>query len=232
MQRQQSQSTSQYPLENISSKTEQQILPIFDISRIKQPQFHFHQPLELISLIHVAHDSIEKNVRDNPCNQTLQLEHDKIFLRSLMEKKLYFSHQIPKSVTTLKEITFINTILIENIFCPNLFSFLEPEISLLNNPLTNYISDTLKFHMIFLNNYGLYQACGTPIYKKDWNKAHLIPIKWFNHKILKSWIASRLLPPNFEEQLKPPSLSQPDLGPSYQDIWDGEVWKSHQDDSG
>ncbi|MBW0476119.1 hypothetical protein O181_015834 [Austropuccinia psidii MF-1] len=75
MQRQPSQSTSQYPIENISSTTEQQILPIFDISGIQQPQFHLHHPSALNSLICVAHDSIERNVSDEICNKTLQLEH-------------------------------------------------------------------------------------------------------------------------------------------------------------
>lgn len=156
-------------------------------------------------------------------------------MTSAIHHSLDLSHQIPLSIKTLKNKLSLNVTIHEHICCPNffyLYNIPTPQLSSLQSqspprPHNSQICDS-----IILGNYGTRGPCNTPLWEKNKNKDVLYPIKSFTHQSLKTWLATRLLWPEFEKLLDAPFQSSPPSYNGFCDIWDGGMWKSFKDQEG
>ncbi|KAI8452642.1 hypothetical protein BY996DRAFT_8687742 [Phakopsora pachyrhizi] len=91
--------------------------------------FCYYNPSSLISMVHMAHDAIEKEMSDEMVQKNLVLEHEKIKLLSFNNEQASIINEIPKSIDTLKKRFGIETFLIETVCCNLCFKLYDIEKS-------------------------------------------------------------------------------------------------------
>ncbi|KAI8461244.1 hypothetical protein BY996DRAFT_8427826 [Phakopsora pachyrhizi] len=91
--------------------------------------FCYYHPSSLISMVHMAHDAIEKGMSDEMVQINLVLEHKKIKLLSFNNEQASIINEIPKSIDNLKKRFGIETCLIETVCCNLCFKLYDIEKS-------------------------------------------------------------------------------------------------------
>lgn len=197
----------------------------YDSSHLQHQSIQFHHPNSFIAALQIMHNNIENNVSDHACEKYLKIEQSKAKISSY-EGGSDYSGQIPNTLRTLKNRFSIQANIHKKVCCPHcyaLYPLEEVATGDLNRIQTeNEEAKIERCSTVNLGNYGTRTPCNTNLLNKDKHKNTLYPTKMFFHQMLKEWLAVQLHRPNFEEYL---DASHDSGGKTYQDIWDGELWK-------
>ena len=159
---------------------------IFQIQKL-----HYHHPRSIISIIHLAHLSIENQVSDREIRKAMQLERLKIQTCNLNEDTSALMEEIPLNKRTLWAKLSLDFNPYDKICCSTCFHLTTPEE---HDYLPNKKNKSLPIKpipicsQILLANHGNFAIFNAELYSKNKNTSLIHPAKQFHHQSLINWI--------------------------------------------